>query len=205
MMDNQIRFKNAIEAIDNINLQDPNTEMYNGQSVAKEWLYSERMTEMTFDYDENPEEALQLAARGQHVKRWSIPRTNYPADRKGYLKWRTDLKLMHAEIVSSILQEQGYPEPTIAQVATMIKKNKLKTDSASQNLEDIICLVFLKHYFSDFAKTKEEAKIMVILQKTWAKMSSKGQEMALTLPFEEEENHLIKKALDLSSTKHYYL
>ncbi len=204
-IENQIRFESTIQTIDEINLQDPNKELYEGKSVAKEWLYSQRMTEMTFQYAEDPTEAMQLAARGQHIKRWSIPRNDYPMDRKGYLKWRTDLKLMHAKLMREILEEHEYESDTVDWITMMVKKNKLKTDPSTQALEDIICMVFLKYYFSEFAKTKSEEKIIAILQKTWAKMTSKGQEMALKLPFEEEEAHLIKKALDLSSTKYFYL
>ena len=34
---------------------------------------------------------LRLAARCQHLERWSVPRANFPLDRPGYLAWRRSL------------------------------------------------------------------------------------------------------------------
>ena len=127
MISNRNRFEAAIEAIDEANSLDPNLVLHNGKNVAKELLYSRRMTETLFQYDQDPEETLQLAARGQHIKRWTIPRDEYPMDRKGYLKWRTKLKLMHANLIEAIMKEQGYETAAIDKVKLLINKNKLKT------------------------------------------------------------------------------
>ena len=127
------------------------------------------MTETLFQYDGEPQEALQLAARGQHIRRWTIPRDEYPMDRKGYLQWRTKLKLMHAGLMEEIMATNGYDTEIIKQVKLLINKNKLKTDLASQQLEDVVCLVFLKHYFTDFLQKHDDDKVISILQKTWQK------------------------------------
>jgi len=51
----------------------------------------------------------------------------------------------------------------------------------AQLLEDVICLVFLEHYFAEFAKGHDEEKVIGILRKTWRKMSDRGHEAALKL------------------------
>ena len=195
MIDNLTRVEATIKAIDMANSEDPNLILHEGKSMAGELLYSQRMTETLFKYNQNPPEALQLAARGQHVKRWTIPRNEYPMDRKGYLQWRTKLKLMHANLVEKIMSDNGYETGIINQVKLLINKNKLKTDPPSQQLEDVVCLVFLKYYFSDFLQKHEEEKIISILQKTWGKMTEKGRSMAMEVEFEGKGKELIEKAL----------
>ncbi|SMD31947.1 protein of unknown function [Reichenbachiella faecimaris] len=181
--------------IDAINAEDPNIVIYHGEECPKELVYGQRMTDMLHEYDSTPSLAMQIAARGQHIQRWAIPRSDYPMDRKGYLKWRTELKLMHGEILSEILREEQVDISLIEKVNDLVTKKRLKNDPETQELEDVICLVFLKYYFSDFAAEHEEEKIVSIVQKTWAKMTEKGHELALKLDYSENDLTLIKKAL----------
>ena len=182
--------------IDQANAEDPNLENDDGKSVPKELLYGQRMTEMLEDYvDNRPTEALAIAVRAQHICRWQIPRESYPMDRKGYLKWRTDLKKFHADKTSSLMQQLDYGIETIERVSFLLQKKQLKRDTSTQTLEDIVCLVFLKYYFEDFAKKHTDEKIIDILQKTWRKMSEKGQKKALELSFSDTSSELLKRAL----------
>ena len=80
-------------------------------------------------------------------------------------------------------------------MAALLKKEKLKSDEESQVLEDVICLVFLRYYFAEFAKQHDEAKLIDILQKTWRKMSEAGHQSALKLPLSDDEIALVTKAL----------
>ena len=64
-----------------------------------------------------------------------------------------------------------------------------------QTLEDVICLVFLENYFADFSSKYDEEKMIGIIQRTWAKMTPRGHEIALTLDIPEEPLNLVKKAL----------
>ncbi|HEY8938611.1 MAG TPA: DUF4202 family protein, partial [Cellvibrio sp.] len=97
------RLDATLTAFDEANLQDPNTEMVDGQPVAKEWLYAQRMSAQLHKFCDAPSEALQLATRSQHICRWKIPRNEYPMDRSGYKKWRLDLAQMHGEIAGEIM------------------------------------------------------------------------------------------------------
>lgn len=194
-MQNQQRFSETIRAFDEANSHDPHLERVGEKQVPKELLYAQRMTEMLDDFAPDASEALRLAARCQHIRRWEIPRETYPMDRKGYLLWRTELKKMHGEIAAGIMQKHGYDEDTIQRVVELLQKRRLKTDPEVQTLEDVICLVFLKYYFPEFAAKHPDEKIIEIIQKTWKKMSEKAHKAALKLSFPEKEGKLIEKAL----------
>ena len=93
------------------------------------------------------------------------------------------------------MEAEGYDAETIDRVKFLLNKQKLKSDPETQTLEDVVCLVFLKYYFSDFAKQHSEEKLVDIVAKTWNKMSDKGHEAAMKLSFSTEEKKIIQKAL----------
>jgi hypothetical protein len=185
----------ALKAIDAHNAQDPNIEELNGKQIAKELLYAQRMTAQLLSFQPEASEALQIAARAQHICRWKSARDAYPQGRTGYLKWREDLKKMHAALTGTILEDLAFPKEEIVRVQFLIRKKMIKKDEESQTLEDVICLVFLQYYFDDFASKHTDDKIIDIVQKTWAKMSPKGHRAALNLPLSEKTKDLVGKAL----------
>ncbi len=189
------KMEEAFRLFDEANGQDPNVEFYDGREFPKELLYAIRMTNTMNEYAPNASEALQLAARSQHICRWKIPREDYEMDRVGYLKWRQDLKKFHAQKASELLQEAGYAQEVIDHVSFLLLKKQLKKNEESQMLEDVVCLVFLRYYFEPFMSKHPDEKVVDILQKTWRKMSIKGQEMALELSFSDRAGELIKKAI----------
>jgi Domain of unknown function (DUF4202) len=186
-----LRFQAAIDRFDAANAQDPT--LING--VAAELLYARRMSDWLGRMYPEASEALRLAARAQHIRRWMIPRSSYPMTRPGYHQWRTALYSYHADAAAEILQEVGYAEQTVGQVRSLLRKEKLKSDPEMQALEDVICLVFLENYFADFAAKHEEEKVLTILRRTWKKMSARGQAAALELPLSASARGLIEKAL----------
>ncbi len=179
------RFQQVIEKIDAANAQDPHTY---------ELDYSRWLTDWVKRLDPNASEMLLIAARGQHIHRWEIPRDKYPDDRKGYLLWRETLKRFHAEQVGKIMREASYPEDSIERVARIILKKNIR-DSESQTVEDALCLVFLEHQFVDLSRKEPEEKMLGILRKTWRKMGEKGRAEALKLHLAEPESLLLQKAL----------
>lgn len=192
------RFQKAISLIDKANIQDPNKEVLEGKEYSMEMIYSNRMTSWLDRLDSDASEQLQIAARAQHIERWKIPRAKYPLDRDGYRKWRNELMQFHAEKAGDIMLEAGYDENSISRVKSLIKKERFKTDSESQMLEDVVCLVFLENYFSDFSKEHmdDNEKINRIIKKTWNKMSDKGRELAMEIDLPSEAKSLILKALE---------
>src|SRR5690606_5940318 len=190
-----LKFVQAIHRIDLENSRDPNNEDFKGQSYPKELLYAQRMTEKLLEFDPVAPKKLQIAARAQHICRWEIPRDSYPMDKVGYLRWREELKKMHAEKASEILKDVGYDQDFINLVAFLIQKKLLKKDPGTQTLEDVVCLVFLQFYFEDFASKHEDEKIIDIVRKTWKKMSAKGHEAAFSLQLSDKSLSLIKIAI----------
>ncbi|TCI84895.1 DUF4202 domain-containing protein [Tenacibaculum sp. M341] len=189
------RFEAAIALIDNENAKDPNIQEAHGITFPKELLYSQRMTRKLLQFKPNASRALQIAARAQHICRWSIPRDSYPMDRVGYLKWREELKKSHAKITSEILEKIGYDEVFVKRVASLILKKQLKKNEESQTLEDIICLVFLDFYFEEFAQKHTDEKVIDILKKTMKKMSEEGKQEAMKIQFSEKSLSLIQQAI----------
>jgi hypothetical protein len=189
------RLDDALSGFDEANAEDPNTETVNGQSLPKELIYGQRMSVRLADFAPDAPETVRLAARAQHIRRWEVPRDSYPEGRAGYLQWRTDLYKRHGEIAGAIMEGVGYDADAIERVKTLLRKRGLKTDPDVQLLEDVICLVFLEHYFHDFAQKHEEQKLIPIVQKTWKKMSEGAHRAALQLDYPPEDLALIRKAL----------
>jgi hypothetical protein len=189
------RFEAAITRLDAANAEDPNTEEANGVTLPKELLYAQRMTTWLHRLAPDASETLRLAARAQHVRRWAIPRRDYPMTRTGYLKWRTTLYRFHADTAGDILREVGYDDAMVATVQSLLRKERLKRNPDMQCLEDVICLVFLESYFANFAPQYDEQKVIDILRKTWRKMSPQGQSAARGLALPPAAHALLEKAL----------
>ncbi|MGB5701680.1 MAG: DUF4202 domain-containing protein, partial [Polyangiales bacterium] len=143
------RLEEAFRRFDQANAEDPNTEPVDGRPLPKELVYGQRMSARLAVFAPDASEAVQLAARAQHIRRWEVPRESYPVGRAGYLKWRTDLYKRHGDTAAEIMASVGYDAETIERVRTLLRKRGLKTDPDVQLLEDVICLVFLEHYFHD--------------------------------------------------------
>ncbi|MGI4835390.1 MAG: DUF4202 domain-containing protein [Janthinobacterium lividum] len=196
MLANPARFAEACRLFDAANADDPTQEPdEHGQPVPKELLYAQRMSTCLARVAPAAPEAVQLAARSQHIRRWHIPRSDYPLTRPGYHQWRNALKQYHAELAGELLLQAGYGPDLIARVQQLLRKERLRDDPEVQLLEDVICLVFLEYYFLPFAAQHPEEKVVEIVQKTWPKMTERGHALALQLPFSPEALALVTKAL----------
>jgi hypothetical protein len=198
MTNENSRLVKTIEFIDEVNSEDPNKETFNGTEYPKELLYSMRMSEWLDKLEPGASNELRIATRAQHIQRWKIPRDRYPINRDGYREWRKVLMDLHADKVAEIMAQQGYGESSISRVKSLIKKEKFKTDYESQLLEDVVCLVFLDNYFSEFSKEhkNDKNKINRIITKTWNKMSEKGRALAIDLDIPDDARTLIVNALN---------
>ncbi|MED5562973.1 MAG: DUF4202 domain-containing protein [Gemmatimonadota bacterium] len=191
------RFQRVIRSIDQANGEDPNSEVVDGVAWPKEQLYGMRMQEWVEELDPGASEALRIAARSQHIRRWEIPRSGYPMDRRGYLRWRTTLYAFHADRASEILRDQEYDAETIERVRALLQKRNLRADTEVQTLEDAAALVFLVHHLDDFLERDDiaEEKAIDIIRKTWKKMTERGHEAASALALSDESTALLEKAL----------
>lgn len=176
----------VLSAIDAFNAQDPR---------AYELPYSEKLTAWVLKLWPEAPETLRIAARGQHIGRWTVPRDSYPMDRTGYLRWREGLKRFHAQKTGELMGEAGYPAEAIERVRSTILKKNFQTDPEAQTIEDALCLVFLETQFEELIQKTPHEKMIDIVQKTWKKMSPKGHEAALGLTYPPNQKALLQEAL----------
>ncbi len=189
------RFERAIELIDEANAADPTVLMVDGQPRPKELAHAEIATEWVRRLRPDADEALLLAARAHHIRRWKVPRPSYPEGRKGYLRWRADLQRFHAREAGAILREAGYDAGTIARVQEIVQKHRLGRDPDVQVLEDALCLVFLETQLTALVEELPEETMINVLRKTWKKMSEEARECALALKMRPADQEFVLRAL----------
>lgn len=188
------RFDQAIAGIDAANSADPNRAQSGGETLPAELLYGRRMSEMLDRVYPGASETVRIAARAQHIRRWEVPRSSYPMDRPGYLRWRKDLARKHAEWTGEILKTCGYDDAEISRIGSLVRKENFRRDDEAQAIEDVASLVFLAHYAAEFAAKHEPEKVVAILVKTLGKMSEHGKAAAMTLDL----NGGVRNALNIA-------
>jgi uncharacterized protein DUF4202 len=166
-----VNLEAAIDAIDAANAEDPRTLLVRGSS--RPWALGEgELATLWLDQlAPDAPDALRVAARGHHIRRWETPRASYPEGRAGYLKWRKDLYDIAYNHVSRIARDAGANHATIERIGDFMHKRALRTDRRAQQYEDVLCLVFLESQFTDFAARTDADKLDGIVTKTLAKMS----------------------------------
>lgn len=169
------RLSKAFAAIDAANNADPTLEA----GLPAALLYGQRMTAEMPKLFPDASDILQIAARGQHIERWRLPRTDYPEGLPGYLNWRREQGRRHAARVGQIMLDAGYAQADADRVGVLLRKEGIKRDADVQALEDVICFAFLRHYFGDFAVGKDPDHLLKIVEKTARKMSAEGRAKAL--------------------------
>jgi len=189
----------ALTAIDAAHAEDPTTTTTptSTDPIPYELHYAQKSTSYLTQLSPNPSEALRLAVRAQHFRRWEVPRSSYPMTRVGYDAWRTFLKKRQAELACELCASAGLPAEIVERVGKLIRKEGLnEREEEAQTLEDVACLVFLDDQFEGFEQgLKDEEKVITILRKTWKKMSDKAHEVALGLELGERQKALVEKAL----------
>lgn len=186
------RVRRCMEMFDAANAEDPNREP---GGEPKELSYAKRMSAWLDRLEPNAPDEVRLAVRAQHIRRWEIPRDSYPAGRRAYLAWRSELGRFHADTAGAIMRDCGFDDSSVLRVQSIIRKERFRTDRLAQLLEDVACLVFLDHYFAPFAGDQGEDSMVNILRKTWKKMSEAGRSAALQIEYSPECRELLDKAL----------
>lgn len=191
------RFQQAVESIDRANAEDPNTVTCEGETIAKELLYGQRMTSWLSILAPTASETLALACRASHVRRWDSARADFPPGKVGYKKWRSELLVHHAKVAVALLEPLGYSQNELERIAVLIQKRGRSQDADVQTLEDVACLVFLAHEFDGFlAKHDDDDKLVHIVAKTWTKMSTAAHEQALEVELSPRAGRIVKMALE---------
>jgi len=169
------RMQAVLAKIDKLNAVDPT--QVDGQPQAL--IYGQRMSAELSRLFPDASEVLQIAARGQHVERWKLARTEYPEGRAGYLAWRRAQGTHHANVVMKLMNQSGFEPDDVEAAGRMLRKEGIKRNADVQALEDVICFVFLKWYFQPFAAKHSAEKIQSIVEKTARKMSSEKRALVL--------------------------
>ena len=164
---------------------------------AAELVYADRVEAWVARLVPKASPLLRLAARCQHLERWSVPRNTFPLGRPGYHAWRESLYVKQAARAHDLLLAGGVPTAEADQVSTWVSKTGLKTNPGTQALEDAAVLVFLENEISAFAAQHADYprdKFVLILRKTWRKLSPRAQGMASTLILPEDIAALLREA-----------
>ena len=187
-------YQQARESIDAAHAADPRRA---DDGRPAELVYADRMEAWIARLGPDALSLLRLAARCQHLERWSVPRSSFALDRAGYHAWRRSLYVKQADRARALLLQAGVPAAEAEEVATWVSKTALKTNPGSQALEDAACLVFLENEISAFATQHADyprGKFVDILKKTWRKMSPRAQELARALALPPAIAALVREA-----------
>lgn len=166
-----VKLEAALRAIDAANADDPRILVVRGSS--RPWALGEGELATLWLEQLRPDagDALRIAVRAHHLRRFETPRATYPEGRAGYLQWRKHLYDVASDHVTAILRDVGYDDDTVKRVAQLMHKRDLKTDGDAQTYEDVLCLAFLESQFDAFAARTDADKLATIVTKTLAKMS----------------------------------
>jgi hypothetical protein len=161
----------------------------------KEQAHAELVSEWISVLAPRASDALRLAGRAHHLRRWAIPRADYPDGREGYLRWRRALHDHHAEQASAILAEHGYDAAEIRRVSDLLHKRGLaRGEPEAQVLEDALCLVFVETQYREIAERLSQEKLLDVTAKTLRKMSDRAKALALELPLDPRDVETIQRA-----------
>jgi len=197
-MPDRARLARTLAAIDAANSDDPNTLEVRGVVRPKEQAHAEMVSEWIAKLVPDASEALQLAGRAHHLRRWVIPRSDHPEGRAGYLKWRRALYDFHADEAAKILEAHGYDAATVGRVGDLLHKRGLaRGDAEAQALEDALCLVFLETQFRSLAERLAEEKRLDVTAKTLRKMSDAAKALAFEIPLDPRDVETIRRAAEL--------
>src|SRR5471032_3084729 len=100
------QFVRARELIDAAHAADPKRAP---DGRAAELVYADRIESWVARLVPAAPPLLRLAARCQHLERWSVPRTSFPEGKPGYFAWRKSLYAKQAERARALLTTAGVP------------------------------------------------------------------------------------------------
>ena len=174
------RFDRAIRRIDEANTEDPSRIVHDGSEQAREVVHARRRSEWLLRLVPDADDLVRIAARALHVRRWAIPRSEYPMGRAGYHEWRRALAKFHAATTAKILNDLGFAASEMDKAARLIRTKGASADPERQALEDVACLAFFEFDLEAFTRGQTPEKLGNILRRTWRKMSPSAQELVRT-------------------------
>lgn len=189
-------FKEAILQLERALSEDPRRVNFQGQDGPRDLLFSQKVVRWIFQVNGDPNETLLLAAWGHTIRRWKLPRGQYPKTTSGYHQWRRAQSALSADETVAILTASGCDSETIRRVRALILKTNFPQDPDSRTLEDADCLAFLEIKLEGYLKEwEEEGKILRILKGTLEKMTPKARSLAMKISYSPEAARLIQASL----------
>jgi tRNAThr (cytosine32-N3)-methyltransferase len=188
-------FDRARVLVDEAHSADPATA---ADGRPAELVYADNVEKWIMRIVPGADAKLRIAARCQHLERWSVPRSTFPLGKAGYLSWRRSLYVKQAECARRLLSEAGVEPAVAADIAIWVSKTGLRTNAGTQALEDAAVLVFLESEIRAFAAQHSDyprEKFVDILRKTWRKMSPRAHELALGLDLPTPIAGLVREAV----------
>ncbi len=182
----------AIEAIDAANGDDPHLRDGAPLALVEGRLADEWVAALVAE----PSDALRLAARAHHLRRWVVPRSEYPDGRAGYLRWRRDQKQRHAAELTAILDDADVDAATTELAAVIVTKTGLGDDPEVQVFEDAVCLTFLRTQLASTAQRLDDERMVEVIVKTLRKMSDQGRAEAVAMPLRGHDAELVTRAVE---------
>ena len=191
------RLARATRAFDQLNADDPTFESCDGTPTPRELAKAVWLTRWLDRLDPSPSDALRLASHCQHLMRWKVKRSEFPDGRAGYHAWRRHMASFHADQAEKVLRQVGYDDATIGAVRRIVLKQGMSSHADVQTMEDALCLAFIEDDLEQFARGRDEARLLEILRDTWNKMSPHGRSFApgLAAGLSEPLRALIERAI----------
>lgn len=189
------RYDAAVAAIDAANAADPTPVRVRGAdqplALVHGRLAAEWVTRLVTDA---PDELL-LAARAHHLRRWEVPRASYAEGKAGYLRWKRDQRVRHANDVGELLARAGYAAGEIERVQALVRRDDLRSDAGAQAVEDAACLVFLETQLAEVSTRLDREHLVDVLRKTARKMSPAALAAVADVPLDPDARALLDEAL----------
>lgn len=189
------RLARALAEIDAANGHDPGHVAFEGATWPTALIEGRRAHAWALRLRPEASEALQIATRAHHLRRWEVERSSYPRTREGYLAWRTHLYGFHGRAAGDLMRGLGYPHESAERVAELMQKRALKRDAEAQTHEDAVSLAFIELRLSTFLDGVTEEQAIRALRRTWTKMSPAGREAATGLSLDERAALAVQRAL----------
>jgi hypothetical protein len=185
----------AVEMIDSANAEDPTQVLVRGDLLPLALAHGRLAVAWVPQLVDDPDEPLLLAARAHHLRRWEVPRAEYPAGRPGYLRWRRDQKVRHARDVAAILVAAGYGAGAVERAQQLVRRDGLGTDPGAQVVEDAACLVFIETQLVEVSERFEREHLLDVIRKTARKMSPSALSLVSQIPLAPAGTRLLTAAL----------
>src|SRR5713101_4732684 len=112
-------YQQARELIDAAHAADPRRA---DDGRPAELVYADRMEAWVARLGPGDPPLLRLAARCQHLERWSVPRASFALDRPGYHAWRRSLYIKQADRARALLLQAGVSADEAGEVALWVSK-----------------------------------------------------------------------------------